>query len=185
MFTEQELWIQRGTERIYALCYIPDNNALAKTGEDGKLKYPLIIIGHGYEGSYKDNLNCAERYAAEGFASISFDFCGGTEHARSTGRTEDMSIVTEKDDMIAVYGAALELDFADPKRIVIWGESMGGYVAALAGAELAEKAGQLPWALVLFYPAFCIRDEALRDHGSKENIRLLMQQNLRGELTEG
>lgn len=171
VFTERELWIPRGDLKIYAMCYIPENRALA-IDKNGSSAFPTIIIGHGFEGSYKDNLNCAERYAAEGYASISLDFCGGTDHAKSSGRTEDMSIITEKEDMIAVFKTALELDFVDPDRIILWGESMGGYVAALAGAELAASTGNIkPHALVLFYPAFNIRDEALKDHVKKENIK--------------
>ena len=177
MFTEKELWVERGNNRIYCLCYIPDNTELASAGPEGKLRFPAIIIGHGYGGSYQDNLNCAERYAAEGFASVSFDFCGGTPFARSTGSTESMSVVTERDDMIAVFNAACSLDFVDPKRIILWGESMGGYVAALAAAKIAEDhaANQpdspVPSALILFYPAFNIRDEVHSSFGFYDAIK--------------
>ena len=181
MFTEKELWVECGNNRIYCLCYIPNNTDLASSSPVGTLRFPTIIIGHGYGGSYQDNLNCAERYAAEGFASISFDFCGGTPFARSTGSTEDMSVVTERDDMIAVFNAACSQDFVDPKRIILWGESMGGYVAALAAAKLAESgshdhsSGQLdspvPAALILFYPAFNIRDEVHSSFGFYDAIK--------------
>ena len=165
IFTEKEFHTQRAGLDIFCLGYIPENTQLAVRDEAGDLRFPTIIIGHGYGGSYQDNLNCAERYAREGFASISFDFCGGTPFAKSQGRTEDMSVVTERDDMIAVFKEAFCQQFVDPGRIVLWGESMGGYVAALAAAKLAESCSEgrhscpVPAALVLFYPAFNIRDE--------------------------
>ena len=177
MFTEKELWIKRGDNSIYCLCYIPTNTELAVESPGGTLRFPTIIIGHGYGGSYQDNLNCAERYAAEGFASISFDFCGGTPFARSTGSTEDMSVVTERDDIVAVFDAAAGLDFVDPKRIILWGESMGGYVATLAAAKLAEPGPEeqpgipVPAALILFYPAFNIRDEVHSSFGFYDAIK--------------
>ncbi len=178
IFTEKEFHTQRTGLDIYCLGYIPENTQLAARDEAGDLRFPTIIIGHGYGGSYQDNLNCAERYAKEGFASISFDFCGGTPFAKSQGRTEDMSVVTERDDMIAVFNAALCQEFVDPGRIILWGESMGGYVAALAAAAIAEdgqKAKQpdlpVPAALVLFYPAFNIRDEVHSSFGFYDAIK--------------
>ena len=177
MFTEKELWVERGDNSIYCLCYIPTSTELAAEGPGGTLRFPTIIIGHGYGGSYQDNLNCAERYAAEGFASISFDFCGGTPFAKSTGNTEEMSVITERDDMIAVFNAACSQDFVDPKRIIFWGESMGGYVAALAAAKLAESESEgrpgipVPAALILFYPAFNIRDEVHSSFGFYDAIK--------------
>ena len=162
-YIEKEIWFERDGLKIYSLSYIPK--------EPADQRFPTIIIGHGYGGSYQDNLNCAERYVAEGFAVCSFDFCGGTPFARSEGRTQEMSVVTEMKDMIAVYEGLLMQDFVDPARVVLWGESMGGYVAALAAAKLAEKnreRGDInrPWALVLFYPAFNIRDEGRKRYGS-------------------
>ncbi|MBQ9890818.1 MAG: alpha/beta fold hydrolase [Firmicutes bacterium] len=177
-FKEKEFHARRNGLDIYCLAYIPENTQLAARDEAGALRFPTIIIGHGYGGSYQDNLNCAERYAKEGFASISFDFCGGTPFAKSQGRTEDMSVVTERDDMIAVFNAVLSQEFVDPGRIVLWGESMGGYVAALAAAAIAEanrEAKQpdlpVPAALVLFYPAFNIRDEVHSSFGFYDAIK--------------
>ncbi|MBQ6567443.1 MAG: ASCH domain-containing protein [Treponema sp.] len=175
-FTEKELWVKRGDKDIYCLFYIPSADEWGT--EAAGRRFPLIILGHGYQGCYRNNLNCAERYAAQGFAVCSFDFCGGTDHARSSGPTDEMSIITERDDMIAVFEAAQKLEFVDSCNIILWGESMGGYVAALAGAELAGRA-EAPAALVLFYPAFNIRDEALADHKTKENIQPRVRRGIR------
>lgn len=176
-FKEKEFHTRRNGLDIYCLAYIPENTQLAARDEAGNFRFPTIIIGHGYGGSYQDNLNCAERYAKEGFASISFDFCGGTPFAKSEGRTEDMSVVTERDDMIEVFKAASSQEFVDSERIILWGESMGGYVAALAAAKLAESESEgrpgipVPAALILFYPAFNIRDEVHSSFGFYDAIK--------------
>ena len=140
---EKELWFRRGELNIYSLCYIPE----------GEGPFPTIIIGHGFGGSYKDNLNCAERYAKEGIAVCSFDFCGGTDFAKSDGKTTEMSVMTETEDMVAVFEQLRTQSFVDSERIILWGESQGGFVAALAAARLKDQAD----ALVLFYPAFSIQ----------------------------
>ena len=156
---EKELWFKREGLNIYSLCYIPE----------GEGPFPTIILGHGFGGSYKDNLNCAERYAAAGFAVCSFDFCGGTDQARSDGKTTEMSVMTETEDMISVFRQLKGQSFVDTDRMYLWGESQGGFVAALAAARLKEEAA----AAILFYPAFSIQTrgwELFKDKNCVEPI---------------
>lgn len=127
---------------IYCVYDLPDEKT--KPGP-----YPTLILAHGYGGSLEDNLNCAERYAREGFAVCSLDFCGGSLTTRSSGTTREMSIITEKRDMLAVFEEVARKPFVRKDFICLWGESQGGVVAALCGAELRERVR----ALVLFYPA--------------------------------
>ena len=161
---EKEFWFERDGLKIYSLCYIPE----------GEGPFPTIILGSGFGASYTENLNCAERYANSGFAAVSMEFCGATADSKSDGKTSEMSVMTETEDMIAVFKQLRLQSFVDPERVYLWGESQGGYVAALAGARLgagkksAKTNGSFserpdnalferPAALILFYPAFSIQ----------------------------
>ncbi len=156
LFLEKEIYADCEDGKVFALCYVPE----------GEGPFPTIVLAHGFAGSYRDNLNCAERYVKEGFAVCSLDFRGGSPDSRSGGDTRKMSVITEKADMLAVFERVLEEDFADKDRMILWGESLGGFVAALCAAELKERAA----AVVLFYPAFMVQDEGKRLYGSREAV---------------
>ena len=53
---------------------------------------------------------------------------------------------------------AQDLAYTDSGKLVLMGCSQGGFVSALAAAELKDAVS----ALVLFYPALCIPDDARR-----------------------
>ncbi|MBU5448846.1 alpha/beta fold hydrolase [Blautia sp. MSJ-36] len=117
-------------------------------------KAPLIIICHGFGGSHKVNLVSADIYANAGYAVCSIDFCGGSDKTISDGSVMEMSVITEKEDLLAVVGHAGKLPYIDERRIYIWGESQGAFVAALAAAEIPDKiAGE-----ILLYPALNLAD---------------------------
>lgn len=148
-FTEEEMWFQNGENRIFGIIYRPLDATVHKQA-------PAIIISHGFGGSYKDNLNCAEAYANKGFVVISFDFCGGSNYAKSDGSTMEMSICTEKRDLLCVLYQVADIPYVDQRQIYLWGESQGGVVTALtAAAEPEMIAG-----VVLLYPAFMLQDNA-------------------------
>lgn len=142
-----EIVINRGEDSIWGQVFIPSN---------GEEKHPLVIIGHGFGGSYRDNVYYAEFFASHGIAASVFDFVGGSTHSQSGGDTREMSVLTEVEDMKAVYNHFISMDFIDEKQIFLMGESQGGIVAALAGAELKDEIK----GLILIYPAFVIPDEA-------------------------
>ncbi|WP_443712641.1 alpha/beta hydrolase family protein [Ruminococcus sp.] len=50
-----------------------------------------------------------------------------------------------------------ELDISDSGQLYLYGESQGGFVAALTAAEMPERIA----AMILLYPAFCIPDQWL------------------------
>ena len=75
-YTDRELIIEKGEKRIYGRLYLPDR---------GRGRYPLVILGHGYGGSYSDNLDYGQYLSSNGIACYVFDFCGGSENSRSSG----------------------------------------------------------------------------------------------------
>ena len=125
-------------------------------GNDGK--YPLVIFSHGLGASYKDIRHHGQGIADCGIACLFFDFYGGGALSESGGSMEDMSVLTEKEDLLAVLDYVLSLPRADRSRIFLMGESQGGLVSAMCAAE----APSLIRGLLLWYPAFSI-PETCRD----------------------
>lgn len=119
-------------------------------------RLPVAVVCHGFMAFQDTVRSYAVALAEEGYLSYCFDFCGGSLFfGKSDGRTTDMSVLTEVEDLKAVIAYAKERPYADGDRLTLMGCSQGGLVAALtaAGGAGAKK-------LVLFYPAFCIPDDA-------------------------
>ena len=135
-------------EKIFGLLYAP---------AEYEVKLPAVILSHGYNSSHRELLDMAECLAKRGFAAYCYDFCGGSAVSESGGSSLDMSIETEIADLKAVIKAISENDFIDIDRIYLYGESQGGFVAALTAAEMPERIA----AMILLYPAFCIPDQWL------------------------
>ena len=128
--------------RIYGVLYSP---------EGGK-KAPAVILSHGYNSSYTELTDFAEKLAQNGFYAYCYDFCGGSARSKSSGNSTDMTLYSEMEDLRAVMDMISSLSFIE--NIYLYGESQGGYVSALTAAQLPERiAGE-----VLLYPALCIPD---------------------------
>lgn len=151
----KELILTSETKTVYGILRTPQNR-------DGRL--PAVILSHGYNSSHTDVADMAEALAEKcGMLTFAYDFCGGSLRSMSSGVPTQMSIATEVEDLKTVIEAVRKMEQVDAERIVLYGESQGGFVSALAGTELAgEIAG-----MVLLYPAFCIPDDwkALREKG--------------------
>lgn len=119
---------------------------------------PAAIVSHGFMAN-QDTVRHYTRHLAEiGYAAYCFDFNGGSViGSKSTGKTTDMSVLTEVMDLEVVIDHVLQLSYIDgDKGVVLMGCSQGGFVSALAAAKRKEQISQL----VLFYPALCIPDDA-------------------------
>ena len=120
-------------------------------------KLPAAIVSHGFM-AFQDTVRQYARALAEmGYAAYCFDFCGGcVMKGKSEGKTTEMSVLTEVEDLEAVIGYARSLEYVDSERVLLMGCSQGGFVSALTAAK-KENAIE---ALILFYPALCIPDDA-------------------------
>lgn len=139
-----ELKIQNGNNTIYGRIYTPI--------ADGK--FPAIILSHGYNGSHNDFISECNYYAQNGYIAYAFDFCGGSVNSKSTRATTDMTIFTEKSDVLAIFNYISTLDNVDKSNIFLFGGSQGGLVSALVAADLKECVK----AVAFYYPALCIAD---------------------------
>lgn len=156
-YTVHELCFERGGHTLYGNLYLPSG---------GSAPYPVAIIAHGYRSRYAYTAPYAQDLAARGIAAYVFDFYGGSQQTRSGGSMTEMSVLTEKADMEAVLDGILGYSFADKERIILMGESQGGMVAALLGADRRADVR----ALVLLYPALVIPDYARSQFKTKSEI---------------
>lgn len=120
-------------------------------------KFPAVIISHGFACDTNQTRKYAKFFASVGCVSVFFDFCG-SGRGKSDGKSMDMSVLTEKDDLSAVLDIVRSLDYVDNNRIILAGCSQGGLVSALLAAEREADIDKL----ILYYPALCIPDDARR-----------------------
>ena len=132
-------------QEIYGVVYQPDTEE----------KVPLVIFAHELGASHTSGIPYAEELASRGAAVYTFDFRGGSASSRSEGRTTEMSVMTEADDIRAVIDEAKGWDFVNSDQIVIIGASQGG---AAAAAYAAENGSDIK-GMILLYPAFVIYDD--------------------------
>ena len=116
---------------------------------------PAVILSHGFLANERMCRKYAKLLAEMGYLAVTFDFCGGGIVSRSDGRSRDMTVLTEKADLLAVTEGVRER--FSPTGITLLGCSQGGFVSGLLAAELGAGAIDR---LVLFYPAVCIPDDA-------------------------
>ena len=156
-YRTQELYVQRGENRIYGVVYIPQ-------GAGNKM--PAVIFSHGFGGTHAVGSTYAEALAEKGYVVYCFDFCGGSPGSRSDGSTLEMSLFTEQADLEAVISMVQQLDYVDSDNLFLMGSSQGGAVSAITGAAHSEEIR----GMVLLYPAFVMVDAANSLFASAEQI---------------
>lgn len=144
-YSQEELWLKKGKQRIYGVLFRPE----------GIKKAPLLIVSHGIGSNHRSGAPYAEAFAKLGYAVYCYDFCGGGRASKSDGKTSDMSIFTEEKDLEAVVNGLRKVKGIKKGKVTLLGISQGGMVSALYAGDhpkMVEK-------LVLIYPALCIKDD--------------------------
>ena len=142
----EEFEIMRGGERIYGKIAFPHGEGL----------HPLVVFSHGFGASHVYDSGMEHPFVENGFAFAAFDFCGGGPESQSSGTMKKMSVLTEADDLEAVIDWARKLKRIDASRVCLLGSSQGGYVSTYVASCRPNDVA----ALALFFPAFCIEDDA-------------------------
>ena len=155
--TTEELSLESGGKKIYGVMYRPEGD---------KDRYPAVILSHGFNSSSVLNEGYAQSFAEKGYAAYIFDFCGGSPSSKSEGAVTEMSVLTERQNLIDVMDQIKALDYVDGEQIFLFGLSQGGFVSALAAAQRPDDVK----GLILFYPAFSLQEGCWERHGSVENV---------------
>lgn len=155
-YTAEGIWLKNGKKNIFGTLY---------KAESGNKNQPIAILSHGYNGNSVYNKFIAESLASSGISVYAFDFCGGGTKSKSDGETNDMSVITETGDLNAVIEQVKNWDWVDKENIFLIGESQGGCVSALVAAKRDDINS-----LVLYYPAFCIVEDANKKFRCADDI---------------
>ncbi len=126
-----------------------------------KASYPCktAVISHGFSSNMAITMPYAKPFLKAGFIAVLYDFCRSGSGISGGGSTK-MSVLTEKENLNDLLWYVSHLKEVDKSNIVLAGCSQGGLVSALSAAENES----LVRALVLYYPALCIPDDARRGH---------------------
>lgn len=142
------LWFGEEGSRIYGRLWLPK-------GKEGRL--PTVICSHGLNSSYRaTEYMIGKTLAKAGFAVYCYDFRGGSPHSKSQGDPADMSVFTEQEDLELVMGHIRQMPIVDTDNLFLLGESQGGFVSAITADQHSEEIK----AMILYYPAFCIPEDA-------------------------
>lgn len=141
----EEVWIRNGNRNIYGV--------LSRPGRQ-KGKAPLLIVSHGFNGSYQWGMNYFPLLNEMGYQCYTFDFGCGSLGSKTDNNTMNMSVPDECSDLKAVVDHFRCRPDVDPDRIVLLGESQGGLITTLTASEMSDAVS----AIILVFPAFCIPD---------------------------
>ena len=122
---------------------------------EGEGRFPVVILSHGFNGHHSDQAHIAELLTANGIGAVCYTFCGGSLRDESGFPTTDMTLFTEKQDLLAVLDEVRYWDWVDAEHVYLFGSSQGGMVSALAAEERKDQVR----GMFLQYPAFCIADD--------------------------
>ncbi len=153
--TQDMTFLREDGRRIQGRLYLPDYLTD---------RLPLVIFSHGFGSNFRELMHHGEGFAQAGICCLFFDFCGGGLESLSGGTMEEMTIRSECQDLLTVLACARKLACVDPDRICLLGESMGGLVSAMVAAQCPTDIQ----AMVLWYPAFGIPEDARRRHAAGE-----------------
>lgn len=113
---------------------------------DAAGEVPCVVLGHGFGAVKEARLSAyAERFCAAGYAALAFD---PRHFGESGGEPRQLlDIGRQQADWRAAIAYARALASIDPKRIALWGSSLGGgHVIAVSAGDprLAAVISQAP-----------------------------------------
>ena len=132
LFVSWQIW--KGELKVECFSCERDNLKISGTiflSEDCSQELSTVIISHEFMANQLFSYPYAKALASEGYAVFCFDFCGGGVVSSSDGKSTDMSVLTEKEDLQAVIAYAKSQDYVDENKITLLGCSQGGFVSAL------------------------------------------------------
>ncbi len=117
----------------------------------------VIVMAPDFMATSETLNNYAEHFARDGYITYTFDFNGGSVMGgKSDGKTTEMSVLTEVNDLEEVLTYVKNKNHKYSKDIILVGFGQGAFVSALLASELKTKIQKL----ILLSPTFNIPDNA-------------------------
>lgn len=155
-YTKEDKTILRDNLKIVGELYIPTNSYD---------EFPLVVLSHGFNQNMDNLRDLGIKFAKEGFASFIYDFIGGGNSIKSDGKLTDMSVLTEASDLNTVLDTLKEDERINNDNVFLFGQSQGGFVSTYVASNRDDIK-----ALVDYYPAFVIRDDAEEQYSSADQV---------------
>jgi dienelactone hydrolase len=104
-------------------------SALLGSHSDRAGPYPAVVVLHGCGGFSSHSAQIADRLGAWGCVALTVDSLGPRGIASRCGGG---GLIDQAFDAYAALRHLSQLDFVDPARVAVLGQSMGGYSAPYA-----------------------------------------------------
>lgn len=112
----------------------------------GTPPFACIVMCHGFSGTMDRLAETAKMFCEAGFAVLVFDY---RNFGESEGKPRQViSLERQLDDIKSAIAFARGVPSVDPKRIALWGSSLGGghaVVAAARDGKIAAVVAQVPF----------------------------------------
>ncbi len=154
--TITEMLIPHHERTVHAALYLPEG--------DGP--FPAALLSHGYNGCKTDFDQGARFLAENGVAALCYTFCGGSTRDESCFPTASMTLLTEREDALALLDVLRGHERVNASRVYLFGGSMGGLVSVLASQERPEDVA----GLALLFPALCVPDNWTERYPTDDNV---------------
>ncbi len=158
---EQEIGFRRNGMQIAAKLFSPE----------GKGPFSTIVLAPGLGKEMTSCEPLARMVAGEGIAACCFDFIGGSRASRSSGRTTEMSVLTEAADLDAVLNGLRKIPEIESDNLFLAGMSQGGFVATYVAARRPQDVR----GLIPLYPAYNLQDDAWKRVSDSQSIPETME----------
>ena len=155
-YSKEDVTLHKGEQKIVGELYFPENSMDV---------FPVLVVSHGFGGNMSSTRNDALEFVKKGFATFIFDFIGGGTSIQSDGQMTQMSVLTEAADLNIVVDYLLTRNEIDEDHIYLMGQSQGGFVSTYVACTRDDIRG-----LIGFYPAYCIRADALDQYSSLDQV---------------
>ena len=132
----------------------PDSGLSAEVGgpSNGGAPYPAVVVLHGYNGMFGHSAVIADRLSSWGYVTLAVDSLGPRVSgiANRCGR----GLPDQAFDAYAALRYLSQLDFVDPARVAVFGQSMGAETAlrAVQHDPAAQFFAERFRAAVAYYP---------------------------------
>jgi len=132
----------------------PDSGLSAELGQSNEgAPYPAVVVLHGCNGMFGHSAVIADRLSSWGYVTLAVDSLG--PRVSGIANRCDRGLPDQAFDAYAALHYLSQLDFVDPARVAVFGQSMGGETALHAvvdGSLAAQFFKERFRAAVAYYP---------------------------------